>query len=140
MASLMKLGKSLLGFLGNQAEKNKQAYQDTIRKGLVSVANLRRAYEGHFPVAPPSMYGLDDAAIDHWPAVDHHRAYAAMVRGLCLLSDIKLAGYGSTLDSPKVARDVTRLYASVRAMQEHGWEHSWLHDELQIEQRQGATK
>lgn len=140
MASLMKLGKSLLGFLGNQAEKNKLAYQDTIRKGLVSVANLCRAYEGHFPVAPPSMYGLDDAAIDHWPAVDHHRAYAAMVRGLCLLSDIKLAGHGNTLDFPWIARDVTQLYASVRAMQEHGWEHFWLHDDLKTKQRQGASK
>ena len=86
------------------------------------------------------MYGLDDAAIDHWPEVDHHRAYAAMVRGLCLLSDIKLAGHGNTLDFPWIARDVTQLYASVRAMQEHGWEHFWLHDELQTKQRQGASK
>ena len=124
MASLMKLGKSLLGFLGNQAEKNKLAYQDTIRKGLVSVANLQ-------------LYaGLDDAAIERWPVADHSRAYAARVMGLGLLNGIKQAGYGSTLGSPKVSRDVTQLYASVRAMQKHGWEHSWIHEELQIEQRQ----
>lgn len=142
MASLVSLGKSLLGFLGKQAFQNEAAYHRTILAGLEAAED--NIYD--FGMGAGSGHGPASAL----PMLEYATRFAENVfddrdRKARDLDEAYRLSYTAMLMAVEVTRglvpdeDRAPVKRAVDAMRQRGWDHTWVHDELQISKTDGGS-
>lgn len=142
MASLVSLGKSLLGFLGKQAFQNEASYHRTI------LAGLEAAEDNIYDYGMGSGAGY--AAGNALSKLEYATRFAENVfddrdRKARDLDEAYRLSYSAMLMAVEVTRglvpdeDRAPVKRAVDAMRQRGWDHTWVHDELQISKTDGGS-